>query len=96
MVYDKICPSCGTEFKTDRNTQTFCCHKCSNSGRILKERGNYDDSFAWTKTNGHYDCPYAFGVGCSVRQCNKCGWNPEVAQARMEAIIRKRKGECNV
>jgi hypothetical protein len=26
------------------------------------------------------------GLECSTGDCNRCGWNPEVAQERMEAL----------
>lgn len=31
-------------------------------------------------------CPHNEGVPCSIigRHCEKCGWNPEVAEARLE------------
>ena len=29
MIYHKICEYCGKEFETDRLSQKFCCHKCS-------------------------------------------------------------------
>ena len=31
-------------------------------------------------------CPHNEGVPCSIigRHCEKCGWNPEVAEARIE------------
>ena len=28
-------------------------------------------------------------VMCEKRNCSKCGWNPKVAEARLEAIIAK-------
>jgi hypothetical protein len=42
-----------------------------------------------------YQCPYApaGAVECERKQCEKCGWNPEVAAARLEAIIEKMTGE---
>lgn len=36
-----------------------------------------------------YQCDYQKFVECEKKQCDKCGWNPEVAQARLEAIIAK-------
>ena len=38
----------------------------------------------------HYEkdrnCPYTDAVVCDKKKCYKCGWNPKVAQARMEKI----------
>jgi hypothetical protein len=28
-------------------------------------------------------------VWCSEKVCDKCGWNPEVAEARLEAVKQK-------
>lgn len=38
-----------------------------------------------------YQCNYQEGVQCEKKNCHKCGWNPEVAKARLEAIIEKMK-----
>lgn len=39
-----------------------------------------------------YSCKYNEGVGCSPlgRKCEKCGWNPKVAQARLEKFCSER------
>ena len=36
-------------------------------------------------------CPNApkGSVWCTEQLCDKCGWNPEVAEARLEAVKRK-------
>ena len=39
--------------------------------------------------NDLYRCIYQVNVECPQRLCAKCGWNPEVGQARLEAIIAK-------
>ena len=38
-----------------------------------------------------YDCKFApaGSVQCERRECAKCGWNPEVAKARLDEIIEK-------
>lgn len=37
------------------------------------------------------ECPYAAkgSVWCETQNCAKCGWNPVVAEARLEAIKQK-------
>lgn len=37
------------------------------------------------------ECPYAAkgAVWCETQNCAKCGWNPVVAEARLEAIKQK-------
>ena len=39
-----------------------------------------------------YSCKYNEGVGCGPfnHKCEKCGWNPEVAKARLEKFCKKR------
>ena len=34
------------------------------------------------------ECPNApkYSVFCEEKNCAKCGWNPEVAEARLEAV----------
>jgi hypothetical protein len=40
-----------------------------------------------------YKCDFAENVECEKKKCSTCGWNPEVAQKRLEAIIAKMTGE---
>ncbi len=42
-------------------------------------------------------CPNApkGAVYCEDQLCDKCGWNPEVAEARLEAIKQKMFEEAN-
>ena len=32
-------------------------------------------------------CPYNREVDCKSSKCDRCGWNPEVAQARLKAYV---------
>lgn len=36
-----------------------------------------------------YSCQYNPNVICSVQMCQVCGWNPEVAKARLEAFKKR-------
>lgn len=38
-------------------------------------------------------CDFNDYVECERKKCSECGWNPEVAQKRLEAIIAKMTGE---
>ena len=42
-------------------------------------------------------CPNApkGAVYCEYQFCDKCGWNPEVAEARLEAVKQKLAEEAN-
>lgn len=31
-------------------------------------------------------CPHNAEVDCELRECDRCGWNPPVAKARLKAI----------
>ena len=36
-----------------------------------------------------YDCPHNEGCRCKVKDCYHCGWNPKVAEYRMDRIMKK-------
>lgn len=40
----------------------------------------------YTKNTG---CPYNDTLRCEVKNCKRCGWNPVVAQQRIDKILRK-------
>lgn len=40
-----------------------------------------------------YKCNFNDYVECEKKKCSECGWNPEVAPARLETIIAKMVGE---
>ena len=91
MIYEKTCPVCECNFRTTRENKEYCCHSCANKGRALKavNKGNYDESLDWFRHDGRWECPYESAVSCEIRNCDKCGWNPEVAKARLEAYNKK-------
>jgi hypothetical protein len=39
--------------------------------------------------NGQYICPYNDQCRCDQMKCSRCGWNPVVAQQRLQAILRE-------
>ena len=94
MIYDKKCPVCQIEFKTNIENKVYCCHSCANKGRYRNgvQRGNFDKSLEWTRTDGRWECPYNLEVSCTVRNCHKCGWNPDVAKARTEKYMEENNG----
>jgi uncharacterized C2H2 Zn-finger protein len=89
MVYEKKCPNCGLVFRTARENQTYCCKSCGNIGRRKNDKGEHDTSLEWVKDTefGKWVCPYNQGVGCYDRNCITCGWNPEVAKARLDKYL---------
>ena len=70
---ERSCVVCGSLFTALRSDSKYCCRKCANKARSFKEVI-------------HYECPYNKELDCTSQKCNKCGWNPEVAKARMEAM----------
>ena len=37
-------------------------------------------------------CPHNYELDCDTLKCESCGWNPEVARARVEKVM---KNMCN-
>lgn len=70
----KYCEYCGKEFDPYDCRRRFCSQSCS-----AKHRFGVEDENTGT-------CPHNNEVECSSRVCSKCGWNPKVAQARLEAM----------
>lgn len=95
MIYEKKCQHCGKEFETRYEEQKFCCSSCGNKSR---RSNDFDHSLNWVRdTESKWVCPYQpeGTVHCKVRKCSSCGWNPEVAKARLDAYIRKYQEEQN-
>ena len=94
MEYKKICIGCGKPFIGEHKDRVFCSHSCSNANRNkIGERAHYDHSLNWVKADGLWECPYQMNVGCTFRKCDKCGWNPKVAEARTKAFMEKYNGD---
>lgn len=78
----KVCEWCGKPFD-GRTSKRFCSLSCSSK---------YSNSIRWPNDwpkkseKALYDCPYNEGCACERMKCNKCGWNPEVAEARTKAM----------
>ena len=86
----KKCEYCGTvmELPERKRNQRFCSPSCFAKSRTL----DVDTDFDWKKfRDGLWVCRYHSEgeIGCTNRQCDKCGWNPKIAESRLEAIRRK-------
>lgn len=93
-VLEKVCPICGKVFETNKEDQIFCGIKCANSVGKRRKVESYDSSLEWQRVPSDqslWQCPYQEWVACHSRYCNKCGWNPEVAKDRLEAVYEKGK-----
>lgn len=92
MIREVICERCGIAFKTPYKEQRFCSHSCANRGAKYVPKSteeHFDDTLEWNTYYGRWECPYQNGVGCHIRSCDKCGWNPVVAKARLDAYMEK-------
>lgn len=73
-----ICQLCGTEF--ERNPEdthkVFCSPACYHKFKTQ---------------NRYFTCPHNDAVDCeqSKKKCYRCGWNPTVAKARMDKLLKK-------
>lgn len=75
-VYEFVCQQCGKVKQVGRPSRIgkFCSHACADaSRRTLPGKGE----------PVRYDCKYNEGCQCSSQDCDSCGWNPVVAQARL-------------
>ncbi len=80
-MYEFTCEYCGKVVEVERKwqVQRFCDKSCAASYRNKLMAGK-------NPTPG--DCIYQpESIMCDRRKCSKCGWNPEVAHARLEAIM---------
>lgn len=89
---EKRCEYCGGPMSF--YSKRFCSTSCAARSRGGVERVEVDMSYDWKSAGGGlWQCRYKEFIQCKDRNCAKCGWNPEVAQARLNAIIEQRKAE---
>lgn len=87
---DKYCEYCGEAVSS--NDRRFCSYTCSNRASRGLKKVEVDMSYDWNSAGGGlWHCRYRLHIQCKDRDCANCGWNPEVAEARLQAIIEKRK-----
>ena len=70
------CKGCGKEFTAKSEYRKFCDAVCYNRYHKIKN----------APIPREVACRYADGVVCSKRDCEKCGWNPKTADARLEKL----------
>lgn len=79
MTHELTCLCCGKKFKADRKSRKFCSHSCSGHFRVVPENG--------------VECPNNQFVNCYDLRCDKCGWNPVVAKARLDKFLGRESDE---
>jgi hypothetical protein len=69
-----VCLYCGKEFegRPGEENRVLCSKKCY-------------QNFMYEQT--HFTCPNNEAVVCTQKVCWKCGWNPKVAQKRLEVMV---------
>ena len=76
----------------------FVCKECGAKGidhsamqnKVFCSRRCYFRYYAKAHKNVckvELPCVFNEGVACWDRKCESCGWNPEVAKKRMEALV---------
>ena len=88
------CTYCGDSFQGKRDAK-FCCIDCYKKQRwqdAAKRRSQ--QKAKWQLDGPGLDaCVFNEGVACfPAGDCKKCGWNPAVAQKRLERILAKLLG----
>lgn len=81
------CAYCGKIKRTYRTHDAgkFCSKSCAAKYRYGHKRPDQQPA---TGTLWNKGCVFnPDGVHCVMKDCAKCGWNPEVAKARLEALV---------
>lgn len=87
-MIEKKCEYCGKTMllESSKSKKRFCNRSCAN---LSAYEVDTDMDYAWERLQGRlWKCRYVDSgeIACRVRRCSKCGWNPEVAEARTETI----------
>ena len=84
MDYREVtCAMCGKKI-TDRSTnhaKLYCSAACNHLAYRIR-----NGMVAKAPT---FSCIHNQYVECQIHNCGTCGWNPEVAQKRIEAFMRE-------
>ena len=83
-----VCEHCGGVFLSRDKYARYCTRRCYQQERF-KGRKKVDPK---PKDDSLQDrtCPHNEYVVCPERKCDRCGWNPKVANARMARYKRVR------
>ena len=76
-TYVKSCENCGKQFETNYEHTRYCGYFCYCQAKRRRTKEARD--------NCH--CPHNTEVICLDKKCEACGWNPEVAQRRLDKIL---------
>ena len=87
---NRTCLVCGKEYIAKAPHQKYCSTLCQS-----RSRSDYHARKHKKRKKIEIICPYNIELICYQQTCGECGWNPEVAKARLQAYERKWKGEDN-
>lgn len=85
-MYEFNCEYCGKlrRVASRHDASRFCSRSCA-------KKWEWEQKGA-AIVEGFFECVYQpESIMCDRKICSKCGWNPEVAKARLEAITGKAK-----
>lgn len=88
----KVCAYCGKVLEGKKRRNKYCCGECMAKDYSRRKMGVkrvvVDEDFPWKKIGGYfYECRYNEGCQCRNRQCDTCGWNPAVENARKAKVM---------
>ena len=72
------CGWCGRPFQSARKSHLYCSKDCCSAATYVANKKPIPLELA---------CPFNREVVCAMHTCSKCGWNPEVSKARLDAIL---------
>ena len=78
-MFEYTCEVCGKvkQVKCRSDIGRFCSKKCYGFGRA--------NGYVQNITQSEEPCKFnPDGVICDTKNCKECGWNPDVAKARLE------------
>ena len=78
----KNCVWCAKPFRPTRSNQQYCSQNCYNAAHYSAKA---------KPIAAEQQCPHNGNLICGVHSCSRCGWNPEVAKARLAAVTAKMK-----
>lgn len=81
---NRTCLTCGVEYVAKAPHQKFCSVICQG-----RSRTDYYASRQKKRKKIEIACPYNAELICYRQTCGNCGWNPEVAQARTDAYMKR-------
>ena len=86
-MHEFICEYCGKTVVTEHMWygRKFCSRACGAKGRY---KHNYSTMGEMLPRNPTGECIFQpESIECSRLNCDNCGWNPEVAKARLDKIM---------